>query len=228
MSNRSLHLTGFVFSLLTAIGWILFIAGSMGSSQGDNAGLVANYLARADSTSILLYTWGGVLGSLSVIPVFLSFYQGFRQETGSVLIVPVTFGLIGVAFLTMGFMVDTGSMIYYFGPAVAASAGANAEAVAQAAQLAQDSIEVTWAIGSFLGYGGAVLWMALLFLKKSSSSQWLNWTGIIGGLAGFVWLLRFVPISAPQSIGFILLFLNIILTMVWLIGLSFKLARTGE
>jgi len=228
MSNKGLYRTGFVFSLLTAFGWVLFIAGMLTASQGAGAGPVADYLARANSTSILLYTWGGVLGSLAVIPVFLSFYQGYRQETGSVLIVPLVFGLVGVAFLTMGFMVDTGSMIYYFGPVVSASVSANAEAVVQAAQLAQDSIEVTWSFGSFLGYGGAVLWMALLFLKNSSTPKWLNWVGIIGGLAGFVWLLRFVPISAPQSLGIILLFLNIILTMVWLIGLSVKLTRSGE
>lgn len=125
----------------------------------------------------------------------------------------------------MGFMVDTGSMIYYFGPTVESYSGTNADLVVQAAQGAQDSIEV---IGSFLAYGGPILWMALLFLRMSSSPRWLNWAGIVGGFAGFVWLLRFIPNSAPQSIGLILLFLNIILTMIWLVGLSFSLARSGE
>ncbi len=228
MSNKGLYQTGLVFAALTALGWILFVIGSMSFPQVEGAGVVEGYLARADSSANLLYTWGGVLGSLSVIPVFLAFFQGFRQETGSVLVVPVTFAVVGVAFLTMGFMVDTGSLIYYFGPAVAAAEGPDAELMVKAAQLAQDSIEVTWAIGSFLAYGGSVVWMAILLFRASRVPRWMNWAGIIGGLAGFVWLVRFIPVSAPQSAGIILLLLNIVLTMVWLVGLSIVLTRSGE
>ena len=228
MSNKGLYQTGLVFTALTALGWILFVIGSMSFPQVEGAGVVEGYLARADSSANLLYTWGGVLGSLSVIPVFLAFFQGFRQETGSVLVVPVTFAVVGVAFLTMGFMVDTGSLIYYFGPAVAAAEGSDAELMVKAAQLAQDSIEVTWAIGSFLAYGGSVVWMAILLFRASRAPRWMNWAGIIGGLAGFVWLVRFIPVSAPQSAGIIILLLNIVLTMVWLVGLSIVLTRSGE
>jgi hypothetical protein len=140
----------------------------------------------------------------------------------------VAFALVGVVFLTMGFMVDTGSLIYYFGPAVAEAGAADAENIAQAAQLAQDSIEVTWAVGSVLAYGGSVLWMAILFLSTSRAPKWINWTGIVGGLAGFVWVVRFLPIDAPQSLGMVLLLANIVLVMVWLVGLSTVLSRSGE
>ncbi len=228
MSNKGLYQTGLVFAVLTAFGWILFVVGSMSFPQGEGAGALESYLALADSSAVLLYTWGGVLGSLSVIPVFLAFFQGFRRETGSVLAVPVTFALVGVAFLTMGFMVDTGSLIYYFGPAVAAAEGPDVELMVKSAQLAQDSIEVTWAIGSFLAYGGSIVWMAILLLRASRAPRWINWAGIIGGLAGFVWTVRFVPVPAPQSAGIILLLTNIVLVMVWLVGLSIVLARSGE
>lgn len=163
-----------------------------------------------------------------VVPVFLAFLQRFRREAGAVLGVPVTFGILGSALLALGFMVDTGSMIYYFAPAVAAAEGPNVELIMQAAQLAQDSIEVTWAIGSFLAYGGVILWMAVLFLRASRAPKWINWAGIIGGLAGFVWLLRFVPIPAPQSVGTILLMTNILFSLLWLIGLSIFVARSAE
>lgn len=83
-----------------------------------------------------------------VVPVFLAFLQRFRREAGAVLGVPVTFGILGSALLALGFMVDTGSMIYYFAPAVAATEGPNVELIMQAAQLAQDSIEVTWLLGA--------------------------------------------------------------------------------
>lgn len=228
MSSKALYRTSLVFALLTALGWILFVAGSIGVSSGTGAGDVENYLAQADSPAMLMYTWGGILGSLMVVPVFLALFQGFRRQAGAVLVVPVTFGILGVVFLTLGFMVDTGSLVYYFSPAVAAAEGANADIIMQAAQLAQDSIEVTWAIGSVLAYGASVLWIAILLLRASRAPKWINWTGLIGGLAGFVWLLRFVPIPASQSLGMILLMTNILFSLVWLIGLSIFLARSGE
>jgi len=227
MSNKGLYKTGLVFAGLTALSWILFVLGNFGSS-GSAGGIVEAYIARSESASLLMYTWGGIFGSLFVVPVFLSFFQGFRRETGSVLSVPVAFAILGVVFLTMGFMVDTGSMIYYFGPAAAVAEGADAELIVKAAQLAQDSIEVTWAIGSFLAYGGSIVWMAILFLRSEQVAKWINWVGILGGLAGFVWLIRFLPISAPQSIGFVLLFLNIILSIVWLVGISITLNRSRD
>ena len=228
MDNKGLYKTGLIFALLTALGWIIFVAGMVSSTQGDAPGEVARYIAQSESTALLMYTWGGILGSLAVIPVFLAIFQGFRQETGSVLAVPVTFGLIGVGFLTMGFMVDSGSLIYYFGPAIANANVLETGFLVQAAQFAQDSIEVTWAIGSILAYGGSILWIAFLLFRTSRVPKWLNLAGIIGGLAGFVWAIRFLPIPAPQSVGIILLFLNILLAMVWLLGLSIILVRSGE
>jgi hypothetical protein len=58
--------------------------------------------------------------------------------------------------------------------------------------------------------------------------RWMNWAGIIGGLSGFIWIVRFVPVPAPQSVGIILLMINIVLVMVWLVGLSIVLARSGD
>jgi hypothetical protein len=227
MSNRGLYKTGLVFAVLTGLSWILFVLGSFGAS-GSAGGVVETYIARSESASLLMYTWGGIFGSLFVVPVFLAFFQGFRYETGSVLAVPVAFAILGVVFLTMGFMVDTGSLIYYFGPAAAAAEGSDAELIVKAGQLAQDSIEVTWAIGSFLAYGGSIVWIAILLLRSERAPKWVNWVGILGGLAGFVWLVRFLPVSAPQSIGLILLFINIILSIVWLVGLSLVLTRSAE
>jgi xanthosine utilization system XapX-like protein len=48
----------------------------------------------------------------------------------------------------------------------------------------------------------------------------MNWVGIVGGISGFVWALRWIPIPAPQSVGLVLLMLNIVLGMVWLVGVS--------
>jgi hypothetical protein len=112
MSNKGLYQTGLVFAVLTALGWILFVVGSMAFPQGEGTGALESYLARADSSAALMYTWGGILGSLLVIPVFLALFQGFRRETGSILAVPITFAMVGVAFIKNGFIVDKGYIIY--------------------------------------------------------------------------------------------------------------------
>jgi hypothetical protein len=52
---------------------------------------------------------------------------------------------------------------------------------------------------------------------------WGHWE--VGGVCRIV---RFVPISAPQSVGIILLVINIVLVKVWLVGLSFVLVRSDD
>lgn len=223
MSHRGLYQTGLIFAILTTLGWIVFVAGLVGGSASSGAGPVADYLADAESTSSLLYLWGGVLGSLSVVPVYVAMTVGYWQDTGSVLFAPVALAIVGVILLTLGFTVDVGSAVYYHAPAIAAAAQEDAGSMVLAAQIAQDSIEATWAIGSFLAYGGPFVWLAVLLFRADRVPKWLNWIGIVGGLGGFVWVGSFVPIP---PIGPIPLLLNIVLGMVWLVGISLILART--
>ena len=225
MLNRGLYQTGLVFAILTALAWILFVVGLISSTQGQDAGLVEGYLASAESSASLMYLWGGILGSLFIIPVYLAMYLGFQREIGSVMLAPLAFAIVGVVFLTLGFMVDVGSGIYHFGPAVAQAEGQNAETMVLAAQLAQDSIEMTWAVGSFMAFGGPLVWIAILLFRSSRVPGWLNWIGIIGGLAGCAWILSWVPVP---PVGPIPLMVNIVFSMVWFIGLSLVLVRSGE
>jgi len=37
MSNKGLYQTGLVFAVLTALGWILFVVGSLSFPQGEGA-----------------------------------------------------------------------------------------------------------------------------------------------------------------------------------------------
>lgn len=223
MSHRGLYQTGLVFAVLTAIGWILFVMGLVSGSSTPDAGPVAGYLADAASSASLLYLWGGVLGSLGVIPVYVAVVVGYWRDTGSVLLVPIALSIVGVVLLTLGFTVDSGSAIYLYAPAIAEADAQDALTMLQAANLAQDSIETTWAIGSFLAYGGPFVWLAILLFRARRVPAWLNWVGIIGGLGGFVWIANFIPVP---PIGPIPLLVNIVLGMVWLIGVMVVLVRT--
>ena len=66
MSNKGLYQTGLVFAVLTALGWILFVVGSLSFPQGEGAGALESYLARADSSAILgvVYHLAGVISIL--------------------------------------------------------------------------------------------------------------------------------------------------------------------
>ena len=227
MSDKGLYKTGLVCAVLTALSWAAFVYGMIASPK-DPIETLADFMAFAGSGGALAYLWGGIFGSLLVIPVFLAIYHGFRQEIGSLLVVPVSFGIVGAALLALGFMVDSGSSAYQYKLDLAASEGPNTEILIQAAQLAQNSIEMTWAMGSILAYGLAIVWMAVLLLRSDRVPGWLNWLGIVGGAAGFVWALRWIPIPAPQSAGIMLLMANIILGMVWLIGVARILTQPNE
>lgn len=216
-----------MFAILTGLSWVLFVIGSVMFPGGEPS--LQLYLTQATSPALLMYNWGGTLGALLAIPVFLTFYVGFRKESGSVLMVPVVFSLVGSVFLAMGFMLDSGSHIYLFGPAMASASGAEAEAFLQAARFAQDSIEVTWSVGSFMAYGAPVIWMAILMLRSDRAPRWMNWAGIVAGLASFIWLGRFVPIPVPQTVGLLLLLVSIVAALVWMIGVTWRLSRiAGE
>lgn len=223
MSHRGLYQTGLTFAILTTLGWVIFVLGLVGGSPVSGAGPVADYLADAESTSSLLYLWGGVLGSLAVVPVYAALAVGFWQDTGSVLLAPIALAIVGVVMLTLGFTVDVGSALYQHAPTIAGATQEDAVAMVLAAQMAQDSIEVTWAIGSFLAYGGPFVWLAVLFFRANRVPKWLNWIGVVGGLGGFVWISNFVPIP---PIGPLPLLINIVMGMVWLVGVSLVLVRT--
>ena len=223
MNDRGMSRTGVTFAVATAICWLLFVIGMATFPRG--ATTVETYLAAAASPAIYLYTWGGVLGALLSIAVFVVFLSGFRGNTGQVLAVPIVFSIVGSAFLALGFMTDSGSHIYHFAPALAAESLQTATALLKPAQFAQDSIEVAWSVGSFLSYGGPVVWAAILILKSTSAPRWICWAGIIGGLAGFVWVLGFLPLGAPQIMAIILVFINVVAVTTWLLGLSLYLVR---
>jgi len=223
VSNRGLYQAGLVFAMLTALAWALFVIGLVSAPSGQDAGPVAGYVADAASTGTILYLWGGVARWLCIVQVYLSICLGFARETGSVLLAPVGLALMGAAFLTLGFMVDTRSAVYTFAPVVAQADQLSAESTLVAAQFAQDSIEMTWSMGSFLAYGGPIVWIAILLFRSNRVPSWSNLAGVVAGLAGFVWILSWLPLPPAGPIP---LLVNIVLGMVWFVGLALVLVRT--
>ena len=228
MSYKGLFQTGLVFAILMSISWILFVACLMNSPDTSGLDEAGQYLAfSTENGSAMLYLWGGLLGSLFTIPVYLVVYKGFGRVSPT-LIIPVVFGIVGAALLALSYMVDPGSQGYTFGPRIAEANTSEAANLVLMATYAQDSIEFTWDFSSFLAYGLALIWIPLLLLRSTNSSKFLNYIGIIGGLAGLVWLFDLLPFTPPSGFGFILVAVNILAVIVWMIGITVQLVKQPE
>jgi hypothetical protein len=226
MSNRGLHRTGLVFAVLMSLGWIAYVAGSMSRPDTSDLGPAASILALVESGwPVTLSIWGGVLGSVFTIPAFLVYFVGFGRKT-PVLLIPVAFVVVGAIFVALAFMMDAGSLAYTYAPGLEGKSITDADQLAFVARIAVDAIEVTWDIGSFLAYGVGALWTAILLVRLAGVPKWVNIIGIIGGLAGLVWIADFLPFALP--LASVWLPLNILAIMVWMIALSAVLARTSE
>jgi hypothetical protein len=226
MSNRGLYRTGLVFAVLMSLGWIAYVAGGMSRPDTSDLGPAASILALVESGwPVTLSIWGGVLGSLFTIPAFLVYFVGFGRKA-PVLLIPVAFVVVGAIFVALAFMMDAGSLAYTYAPGLEGKSITDADQLAFVARIAVDAIEVTWDIGSFLAYGVGALWTAILLVRLAGVPKWVNIIGIIGGLAGLVWIADFLPFALP--LASVWLPLNILAIMVWMIALSAVLARTSE
>lgn len=222
--DRGLYRTAFVCAVLVALSWAVFVYGMLVPPPGPFDTLEA-YLQQPTTPAQLAYLWGGIFGSLLVIPVFLALYQGYRDEIGTVLSVPVVLGIVGAAMLMLGFMVDSGSSAYQFPITLEGVSGVDDATLLAAEALARDHIEMTWAIGSILSYGLAILWIAILLLRSPRVPRWLSWVGVVAGLAGFVWAIRYLPIPVGNAAAIPILIVNIVLGIVWIVGMAWLLQR---
>lgn len=226
MSNKSLYRTGLVFAILMSVSWIAYVVGGMSRPDTSGLGPAASILAMVEAGwPTTLATWGGVLGSLFTLPAFLVYWMGFGRRA-PVLLIPVVFVVVGAVFVALAFMMDAASLAYIYAPALAGKSAAEADQLAFVAKIAVDAIETTWDLGSFLAYGFGVLWTAILLLRVTGVPKWINIIGIIGGLAGFAWMVDFFPFTLPLAA--IWLPINILAVIVWMIALSAVLARTNE
>ena len=94
---------------------------------------------------------------------------------------------------------DPGSHANIFGQRINAANPSEAAASVKMAAYSHDVIEFTWDFSSFLAYGFALVWIVLLLIRPAVSLNLLNYIGLIGGIAGFIWLADFLPFTLPAG-----------------------------
>lgn len=215
-SPRALYVIAFASAVLSTLGWVLFIVGSTGgpdlSAVSDPAGRL-EALAAASGDD-LIYGWGGTLGGLFTIPYLVGIAFALA-EAGHERWLAATVGVLGAALTAFAFMAVL-SGVYFMLPAALAAPADQAGGYLAAYQMASDLIEAPWFIGSFLVYGLAIGWLAWMALRSGLGPGWLNWVGIIGAVAGIIWLRPFIPMLVPlETVGSLV---NVVLLSVWAIG----------
>lgn len=226
MAVKPLYRIAVISALLSAVSWIFYVIGSSGlpdlSVISDPLG---NFLALQESWgAYMMYSWGGVLGTLLCIPYLFAFTIAM-QDRGPVIWLVMITALVGAVFTVFGFFSPLTAMYIYLPHALEASAD-QLQVLKIASEVSGSVFEAPWFLGSFLIFGLGSGLLAYYGLRTATGPRWLSLVGIIGGLTGVVWLNLFLAFLRPIST--ILIILNILTIFIWSIGLSFALMRADS
>lgn len=221
--KKSLYNLAFLAAILSAISWVAFVIGGMGlpdlSAISDP---LEYYLAYQEAwTAYLLYSWGGVFGTLLSIPYILAFYIAMKDYGPGILLAMIT-ALIGAVFTVFGFF-DPLTVMYIHLPHALEAGADQLQVIRIASEVTGGAFEAAWFLGSFLIFSLGFGLLAYFGLRSATGPKWVNMVGLFGGLTGVVWLNLFLAFIRPFST--ILIILNILMIFIWSIGLSFALAR---
>ena len=224
MSHKNLYRVGLFSAIVSTLGWIGFIFGSVNSPDLSVAQNPEQVFRMLDDARFIymLYGWGGVIGALLTIPYILAFFQA-TEKAGSVRMVAATFAVIGAVMTADGYLSNTISLIYHSLPVALESTTETMAVMETAYYVSSDLFEPIWFVGSFLVYGVAVFFIALDAYRYTATPKWLNVVGMISGVSGLIWLRAYVPFPGVLLIPSIMI--NVVGLSIWAIGLSAVLLR---
>ena len=155
------------------------------------------------------------------IPYFQVFRDALKDKVPASSMVTTT-AIIGSVLTAYGFFAAL-VMIYAWVPAALDASPETLPMIGVVTEYAADVFEVPWWIGSFMVYCLGVGLMAYYALRTDTGPKWVNIVGIVGGLAGIIWLRYFFrALYAFELIGSLI---NILAVTVWAIGLAVALLR---
>ena len=220
MTKKGFYKIGLAAAILSTLGWVAFIL----AGNPSYPGLSGRELFQAwqnDRIGWLMYGWGGVFGAMLSIPYFQVFRDALKDKVPASSMVTTT-AIIGSVLTAYGFFAAL-VMIYAWVPAALDASPETLPMIGVVTEYAADVFEVPWWIGSFMVYCLGVGLMAYYALRTDTGPKWVNIVGIVGGLAGIIWLRYFFrALYAFELIGSLI---NILAVTVWAIGLAVALLR---
>lgn len=224
MSNKDLYRASLIAAILSAVSWFAFVYGQLNLPALSEIDDPLQYFQTIQDTRTIfvLYGWGGTLGTLLMVPYVLAFYKGLKNEAPLVSM-PTIYAFIGVTLTVLGFFKPL-TALYTYAPMGLAADPEALPFLKTASSVSIELYELPWNVGSFLLFGLGIGLIAYYAWRTATGPAWLNWVGIIGGIAGITWLAAYLPfLGGPLRI--ILIVVNILAIIVWSIGLSFVLVR---
>jgi hypothetical protein len=212
---------GLFAAVLSTVSWLGFIAASFSAPEMSSvADPMQNFLALSEGRSNrLLYGWSGLFGAFFSIGYFFVIAYGISAAGPIRWLAFLAAGtgafMTGFAFISVAL-----ANVYAFVP-LALSSSDQAQFSKIAIDLIIGGINIAWFIGSFLGYGLGLGWLAFEAGRNNYGPKWLNALGVIAGLTGIIWLQPFVSIPSSFFIPGILL--NITLGSIWGVGTCYQL-----
>ena len=226
MKNNFVKAAG-VFSILFVVVFIFSFLLYSAAGVEEDPGEIEAYLQNVNNNS--LYTggyWVFVPGFLFLIPVFLGFYQVFR-EGGNFLWIAVAMTLIGVTLLLVSQVISLG-LVLQLAPGYAEASASNKPALEMMAKALLETAVWADSIGLFLSLGIGVLLVSIGVLRTNAIGHWMGWAGVvIGGLVSITNPLY--PVFGFSSLFFTIVYsVAFILTFPWFAIVGIFLLRLQE
>ncbi|MCA9965024.1 MAG: hypothetical protein KC423_12295 [Anaerolineales bacterium] len=223
MSNKTLYQIGLIGAILATVSWVVFVYAQMSTpaTSGMDDSQQFFLTIQEARTQFLLYGWSGVFGILFGLPYLFTFYKAIVGKEPMIQL-SLYFVLIGSVLAVFGFFKPL-TLVYEYVPMAMAVDAKMLPFLKTAVTASSEVMELPWNLGSLLLFGLGTGLFALHAWRANVGPKWVNASGIIGGLAGIIWLQAYIPFLVP--VATILIALNILAITVWAIGLSISLVR---
>lgn len=223
MSNKILYRIGLIGATLATVSWAVFVYAQMSlpATSGIDDPQQFFLTIQEARTQFLLYGWSGVLGILFGLPYLFAFSKAIVEKEPMIQL-SLYFVLIGSTLAVFGFFKPL-TLVYEYVPMAMVTNPEMLPFLKTAVTASSEVMELPWNLGSLLLFGLGTGLFALHAWRVNVGPKWVNASGIIGGLAGIIWLQAYIPLLVP--VATILIALNILAITIWAIGLSVSLVR---
>lgn len=223
MSNQNLFRIALIAAILATVSWVVYVYAQMSAPAVSGITDPQRFFQSIQDarTVNLLYGWSGVFGILLGLPYLFAFYRVIVMRSQWIQLALI-FVLIGSSLAIFGFFKPL-TLVYEYVPLALAADAEMLPYLKTAVDVSAEVMELPWNLGSFLLFGLGSGLFAFYAWRADVGQRWANFFGLIGGLAGIVWLQAYVPFLVP--VATFLIATNIIAISVWALGLSASLLR---
>jgi hypothetical protein len=167
--------------------------------------------------------WLAILATLLTVPFFIGVYFILR-DSGNETLIPAAFGLIGVVFLVLAYLVNA-EFHYWYQERIAGASGAELQTLELNWAVRNDIVdELLFNVGSWLTMSVALFLFALFGWRSNNVPRWIHIVGLLTIVTGLGWLTPW-PIPVEFSLRQVPSFLTLV---IWSVAIGIVMIRYRE